>query len=329
MYATLYNQARILYCLEPLTGLLIKSGKESFDPTRPEMEFIRTWAEVEGVVLEVPFLPGSSIKGVVRSHAERVLRALRPASPEKAACDPTGRIGSCVPDKKGQKTGGQHKAPHYREHCLACRTFGRTTLAGRVRFTDAFPWKPEDDPTSRKRQMGEIAFQQRPGVRINRRTGTADGGAFYEIETITSGRFYGEITLRNFQLWQMGLLALVLRDIDEGHQRIGAMKSRGLGRVKLKVEELRIDQYGTLVQPDSVRIRGVGDEPGLVAQYDLVSEDAVDRPEAFETVGDAVLRQCFKPGNGSADTAWKDLADAILRSPHWRGLMQQAKGEQE
>lgn len=312
MFTVLYNQARLLYRLEPVTGLLIKSGKESFDPTRPDMEFIRTWVEVGGQVREVPFLPGSSLKGVIRSHAERILRTLG-----LPCCDITRE--ACV-------AGKEDKNPPYGQHCLACRTFGYTTLSSRMRFADAFPWKPDAGSADRDAGFGGIHTEQRPGVKIDRRLGTAAQGAFYEVEVITSGCFFGEITLRNYQLWQLGLLALVLRDINEGHQRVGAMKSRGLGRVKMTVEECRIEQLGALAKPDQAKIRGVGAVESLIASYDLVGKDVLDRLDGLRDSGDGLLRQVFVPDGIDAQTAWERIAEKVIGGEHWRLLLGKGGG---
>lgn len=313
MHAILYNQARILYRLKPITGLLIKSGKVSFDPTRPDMEFIRTHAEIDQEITEVPFLPGSSIKGIVRSHAERILRALN-----LRVCDITLKNNAYIPK--------ENQNPPYRKHCLACRTFGYTTLSSRIRFADAFPWLPDADSTRKKEQLQKVHFEHRPGIQINRRNGTVAHGPF-EVETITAGEFYGEITLRNYQLWQVALLAFVIRDINEGHQRIGAMKSRGLGRVRISIDEFRLDQYGVLFQPDDIQIRGIGATKELIEKYGLFVDDVIEKPDRLKVAGDGIMRQSFVPKNADADSAWQEMASAIINSPHWKHLLKD-KGTQ-
>jgi CRISPR-associated protein Csm3 len=309
VFNSLYNQARILYQLEPVTGLLIKSGKESGDPTRPDMEFIRTFADVGGHVQETPFLPGSSLKGIVRSHAERILRTIN-----LIECDITLQNGACVAGREGEK-------PPYRDHCFACRTFGYTTLSSHVRFTDAFPWRPNDDAVQRVAGTHSIQIEQRPGVQISRRMGSVAHGPF-ELEVATGGVFYGEIVVRNYQLWQLALLACVLRDINEGYQRLGAMKSRGLGRVKVTIEEMSIEQCGLLARPNGIQVRGIGATQHLVGSYDLIGEDAIDKPNAFQDKGDSLLRMIFTPSSDIApNEAWGALADAIISSGHWQRLL--------
>lgn len=308
MFNSLHNQTRVLYRLEPVTGLLIKSGKEPQNPTRPDMEFIRTLAEVGSEVQEVPFLPGSSIKGAVRSHAERILRTLG-----LHCCDITRP--ACV-----------GKGASYRDHCLACRTFGYTTLSSRVRFTDAFPWRPDSSAAERSSAAAAVRIEQRPGVQIDRRLGSAAGGRLFELEVATSGAFYGEIVVRNYQLWQLGLLALVVRDINEGYQRVGAMKSRGLGRVKMGIEELRIEQWGPLARDDEAKVRGIGFIQDLIAPYDLVAEDAIPVPTQLRQQEDGPLQQTFLPAqDADADAAWRALAQGVLSSTHWQQFIRRGQ----
>jgi len=89
MHGTFYNEAFLEMSLEPVTPLLIKAGGEGWaalDPTIPEMNFVRT-RRADGE-LQV-YIPGSSLRGVVRGYAERLLRSVR----MDLACDPTRTRG--------------------------------------------------------------------------------------------------------------------------------------------------------------------------------------------------------------------------------------------
>ncbi|OYT68262.1 MAG: hypothetical protein CFK48_12135, partial [Armatimonadetes bacterium CP1_7O] len=78
MHGRLYNQLELEIAIIPQTPLLIKSGqKASIDPALPDMQFVRTRRRLpDGEVDEVVYIPGSSLRGVVRAHAERLLRTL-------------------------------------------------------------------------------------------------------------------------------------------------------------------------------------------------------------------------------------------------------------
>lgn len=84
MHGRLYNELSLEIAIMPQTPLLIKSGqKASIDPALPDMQFVRTRRRLpKGEVNEVVYIPGSSLRGVVRAHAERLLRTIN----EQQAC---------------------------------------------------------------------------------------------------------------------------------------------------------------------------------------------------------------------------------------------------
>jgi CRISPR-associated RAMP protein (TIGR02581 family) len=307
MFKVLYNQIRIDICIKPVTPILIKTGREAFDPTRPDNEFVKTATSFG----EVPYLPGSSLKGIIRSHAERILRTL---NLEKSECDIT-RDNSCVEKK------GDNKVP-YKENCFACRTFGSTKLASRIRLTDAYPWRVGDDPEAMKKAAKDIITEPRTGNKIDRRKGIAAGGALFTSEVVTSGNFYSEITLRNYQLWQIALLSLVLRDINAGHQRIGASKSRGLGKVSINITDFDIYQFGCLRDGDN-KIMGIGCVPDT-KEYDLIPEDYIEVPEFIKAQQDSPVSACFRSASEPHES-WSKLASMMVNSDNWKRLMERRK----
>jgi hypothetical protein len=118
--------------------------------------------------------------------------------------------------------------------------------------------------------------ERRSQVAISRRTGSTQGGALFDLEVVVSGAFHGEIHLRNFQLWQLALLGVVLADLDEGRQRVGFGKSRGLGFVAVQIEKIRIE----FARSDSGHVLGSGAlaSPEEVNQYGLFGDDIVPLP---------------------------------------------------
>lgn len=243
MHARFYNEAIFRLRLRPRTPLLIKSGDSGdvgLDPTLRDMNFVRT-RRPDRPSDEV-YIPGSSLRGVVRSHAERLLRSLS----NNAACDavhPTEKKAS--PGLKPSCAGGvadPNGVEAYQKSCRACRLFGNTMLAGRLRVADFYL---AEDATP--------AFETRHGVAIDRVTGAVAQGPF-EMEIMTAGAFDGSITVRNYTLAQFGLLAAAILDIGDGLVPLGYAKSRGLGRLSIEFPKLLVR---TLRNPGS-RIQGVG-----------------------------------------------------------------------
>ncbi len=236
MFKQTLNLARIQLRLCPQGPFLIKAA-ESLDPTRPSMEFVRIFSAVGPTV----YVPGSSLKGVVRSTAEALFRTLG-----ENPCDASDPKRLCPVVRKDRKKNPEEKLA-YLDHCPVCQTFGSTELASRVHFADLFPWRPKEDAAAREGQKKELERHLgiRMGISIDRRKGSVAHGPF-EMEILTGGTLYGEVSLRNYSLWQLGLLFFVFERLDEGSLKVGFGKSRGLGRVALEVDQVMLEQFGPL-----------------------------------------------------------------------------------
>lgn len=295
MHAYLYNEAIFDLTIRPRSPLLIKSGRsgeEALDPTLPDMSFVRM--RRPGQSEEEVYIPGSSLRGVVRSHAEKLLRSIAIDN----ACDPTQTSGgngrkACFANKSNTAEISGLRA--YLDSCYACRLFGNTALAGRTRVGDLY-LTPEQAPL----------LSRRYGVAIDRVTGAVAQGPF-EIEILTDARFTGRLTLRNFTLGQLGLLGAALLDLGDGLVPMGYGKSRGLGRVTVDFQAVQIR---TLRQPDGA-IWGIG---ALAREadrqaYQLPSTDKERLPVALPVGrerGFYTLRSA-----GDATTAWLEAAAAL------------------
>lgn len=230
MHSTFYNQATFELTLQPDTPLLIKAGNTgltAIDPILPDMSFVRTRRANRDPEV---YIPGSSLRGVVRAYAERLLRSLDPVS----ACNPTQTRGGDANQTKacfaGEKdTTKLSGVEAYNGSCRACRLFGNTALASRVRFADLYLTEQSPGP----------ALETRYGVAIDRVTGAVAQGPF-ELETLTEAQFGGNLVIRNFTVSQLGLLAAALLDLSDGLVPLGFGKSKGLGRVKLGFQKLTV-----------------------------------------------------------------------------------------
>jgi CRISPR-associated protein Csm3 len=223
------NRARFGLALEPRGPILVKSGIQTPDPTRPQLEFVRSrHAELGDTV----YLPGSTIKGVLRSHAERLLLGQGLSQ----VCTPVGRDGSrCVVRQQAPKAVS-------RAQCPVCRIFGSLSQAGRLQLGDAFPW-PLEGADGERRQAKERAnrTERRFQVGIDREIGSAQDSALFDLEVVVDGCFETVGQLRNFELWQLGLLAQLVADLDQGFCAVGAGKSRGLGQMSARLTWLELE----------------------------------------------------------------------------------------
>ena len=225
MHKRRLNELRLDLLIEPNGPLLIKSGVESgADPTLPAMNFVRTRHPETGE--PTIYLPGSSLKGALRSHIERIIRTVHGDAPE-ICCDLFDKKQACGVRLKDV----EDTARQYRGLCLACRIFGHTVHAGHLLTADAYPPTPIN--------LLPIRHQ----VAIDRLSGGVAVGPF-DLEVALEGRFETRLTLINFERWQVGLLALALRDMAEGRLLLGYGKSRGLGRVNVYFGRLEIAYPG-------------------------------------------------------------------------------------
>src|SRR5215213_10914643 len=73
MHKAIYLEGRLGLTIRSDGPILIKAGETGgADPTRPDMEFVRTQHRGAAEI----YIPGPSLKGVVRAQAERIARSL-------------------------------------------------------------------------------------------------------------------------------------------------------------------------------------------------------------------------------------------------------------
>lgn len=223
VFKNLHNEARIFFWLHTAGPLLIKGPDQpGLDPLLPDMRFVRAWRHGE----EVPYIPGSSLKGVLRSRAEQIIRVLAPD--EMEVPDLFERQGESEKEMKKYKSGRER---YYASDPLT-QLFGQTYLAGRLRCADAFP------VNGRPLQLNE-----RSHVAINRITGGTQGKALFNPEAVEEGTFAAEISLVNFAVWHLKLLGALLQDLDEGYILLGGSTTRGYGRVRVENARVVIRDY--------------------------------------------------------------------------------------
>jgi CRISPR-associated RAMP protein (TIGR02581 family) len=300
MFKQLYNEATITLRMEPNGPILIKASESGADPTRPDMEFVRTIYRGQ----ETVYLPGSSLKGVLRAHCERLARTVQPdgvgqqLSERRLSCDPLHARFSCAhqweeeKQRAKQRNRGVPTAEIYRRSCFVCRLFGNTSFASHLRLTDAYP----DD-------LAAVRTEERNGVAIDRVYGSVAVGPF-NYETATAGAFTCHIQVRNFTVVQLGLLALALRDLDTQRLGVGFAKSRGLGRVKASVQAVTF-RYPACALNGSLTLLGM-DKPrslptvlagvgafALENGYGLESHDLVTLPDGLALTTDEWDEPCL------------------------------------
>lgn len=211
--------------LVAVSGLRVGAGK-SMDAAATDQPVIRD-------ALGQPYIPGSSLKGVLRSGLEAILRSLgrrdfwacgtfenrRRPSQGDAPRDPS--LDRCVGDADVDQNRKIELAEVLKRSCTACSLFGSQFLAGRI-FIHDLP-RASGSPT-----------EVRDGVGIDRDLGTAQAGIKYDVEVVPVGtRFKLEMLLENVDPLRLALVLQALQLLHQGELLLGGLTTRGLGRVKL------------------------------------------------------------------------------------------------
>ncbi len=311
MFRKLYNQATVSGHLEPDGPILIVQGGAALDPVAPDLAFVRTVRRGEPTV----YLPGSSLKGVLRAHAERILATEIDPSAAENPFDTQAPRRQRAHAERG-KTKVDTRAV-FRLSCAADRLFGSTEIAGRFRIGDAYPPAPGDDRAGfDAANRTEIRY----GVAIHRAKQSVKFGPF-EQEAVTSGRFAFQATLENFELWMLSLVLQAFQDLDGGLVQVGHAKSRGFGSMRVVAPKLEVRWPGA----DPGELAGAGareNDAELRRAYGLDGEDAVALPAG----GEAAAKGLF---SGYRYAGWEGMnavLDAVAADP-WQRFVERAKRE--
>jgi len=226
-----------------LTHDLTQAGRSGFD----HAPVLAAYANASK-----PVLPGSSLRGVLRSQAERIARTLATVNAwdasQKAeqrhrdfltacpACnplttktsDPVASCNSFIKDlgkdarKKLEENGAEDQL------CLACQLFGSTWNGSRLRVEDA-PFVGE-----------QVDYKVLDFLAIDRFTGGGRDSAKFDAVVLWKPKFKVRLFLENPEPWELGWLALVLRDLNDGLATVGFGAAKGFGQCTIEDRNLTI-----------------------------------------------------------------------------------------
>lgn len=180
----------------------------------------------------MPVLSGAGLRGALRARAEKVARTLASLKwSERAtflnhcpACDPLVAadyepLAACdrrllLPDEAETPAEAL---------CLACRLFGSSHRGSRLRLSDGRWQGPPLDASTTKVQ---------DFLAIDRFTGGGQTSAKFDAAPLAGGRFTAEMILEAPEAWELGWLALLLRDLAEGELLLGFGAAKGYGRAR-------------------------------------------------------------------------------------------------
>ncbi len=176
MFQKFKNRIILEAILKAETALYIGAGQDSYTPLA-----------VQGCIIKnaygMPYIPGSSIKGILRSFLESVVENCC----EHGKCNEglkklknrKDKIAELEKKPENEGKNGDALLAGYimKKSCIACRLFGSNVMAGKIKIADA----------SLNSLNTWISTEYRTGNAIDRDTHTAASKALFDTETIPAG----------------------------------------------------------------------------------------------------------------------------------------------
>ena len=201
--------------IENRTPLLIGSGKSEELGSSVDIPIIRYSHNGK------PYIPGSSLKGVLRNLFESIARA-------------RGQETCLLDEKKMKKI--EEKSP-----CIVCQVFGNTSLASHIYVYDCIA------------DEKEVPVDTKTGIAIDRFLGVAKAGALFEEEFISPGvKWEMEIRIFNIDLEnpqgeeeknKAEIMKEVFRIWSSIGIHVGSRKTVGHGLLYLLKDETTVTKY--------------------------------------------------------------------------------------
>lgn len=226
MFDCFKNRLEISGKLTTVTALRISAGR-STEPIGSDLPVIKD-------ALGKPLIPGASFKGALRSRLECFLRGILGGERTLVANPAVEEEWSITAQEMRQL-----KEQYTTDTALTEAILSQTDLISRLFGS---PW------LASKFQVRDLTvlpdywfgqYQERDGVAIDRDTETAADGKLYDFQVVPAGTpFAFKAVVENAEDWELGLLMIGLHQFETEQIPLGGGRSRGLGVVKLEVEEM-------------------------------------------------------------------------------------------
>lgn len=220
---------------------ILNATRRGFDfcPMQEEGEFV---------------LPGSSLRGAMRSHAEKIARSITTldCSDENdflskcPACNPHADenmpLTSCstlIRENRRKQSSPPETLLEHETSCLACQLFGNLYKGSRLYVGDGYLIKPP-----------EIKIMD--FLAIDRFTGGGKDGAKFDAVVLWRPLFTFKVFLENPQDWELGWLMLVLKDMREELVAIGFGQNKWFGNVRIQNGDMKIGKIQNNYDPGNL-----------------------------------------------------------------------------
>jgi len=213
-----FDEFKVLYIfrgyVKNQTPLLIGSGKSEELGSPVDIPIIRYSHNGN------PYIPGSSLKGVLRSLFESIARARG--------------YDTCLLNEEIMRKRGKNSP------CIVCQVFGSTELASHIYVYDCIA--PEE----------KISIDTKTGIAIDRFLGVAKTGALFEEEFVSPGvKWNMEIRIFNINLdnpsenekTKADIIKEIFKIWSSIGIHIGSRKTVGHGLLYLLKDETNVEKY--------------------------------------------------------------------------------------
>lgn len=223
MFDVFRSRLELVGTLTTVTALRIGAGR-STQPIGSDLPVIKD-------ALNRPLIPGSSFKGALRSRLESFLRGIDTGLADDPANFTRPSKINQIKDLKEQHEGDD---------------LGLTQAL--IKVTDMIslllgsPWFASKFQVRDLTVLPDVWFgqyQERDGVAIDRDTETAADGKLYDFQVVPAGTaFEFRAVVENAAEWELGLLMIGLHQFETEQIPLGGGQSRGLGVVRLEIEQM-------------------------------------------------------------------------------------------
>lgn len=247
MFDTFTNRLEITGKLTTITALRISAGRSS-EPIGSDLPVIKD-------ALGNPLIPGSSFKGALRSRLESFLRGIDSSLAANPSVEGEWSIPArSIKNERGEviKEGidqlkedadkrfeNDPQKSSKKDQWLTEKIIDKTDL---VSLVFGSPWIASKFQVRDLTVVPETWFgqyQERDGVAIDRDTETAANSKLYDFQIVpASTQFEFKAVVENAEIWELGLLMIGLHQFETEQIPLGGGRSRGLGVVKLDIENM-------------------------------------------------------------------------------------------
>lgn len=167
-----------------------------------------------------PYIPGSSIKGVLRSASEKLYHIIDDEKvcflDKNDAC--SIKLKEVIADVIEQYDEEEAFQEIYRRICPVCRTYGMGAIASKVYIPNV---------------LLQDKTMVRDGIQIDRETNVVSGSAKFDYEYVEAGQIFTiRIEAENMTTQNEKVLGIALLQLLKNHVRLGGLQARGLGELE-------------------------------------------------------------------------------------------------